>query len=1149
MASSSRTYTYTRSILNIEMFDVSVPTALNEPGLQKLQDGMLYGINPPISTLIEELNTIIMANPGDLKANKRIRRREFLELCDRSWLLDILFQLYFNFLCRTNDDDNVGLTKQFKGQKLILVVTGGNIFAIYALILHEISEIDEFDENILSKITYAIFIAAARNIINYFNSSHPRTTLDPMSAIENIYTILDKNRKFIAKELLSDFYPNPESMPTDPRLLTPETPEFQIARRLFFYAREIIFITKDSKHNKLVDKIKEMIQYPLSDLDWSIKPNEWNELLRETQSPVVTLEQKKKRMACFKKTAEFYKTILKHQDGFVLGRIRTTQYFNKNFTGTIADLKSRCNDKYKKLLPFEVTEAILQDAIDKENCVDYLKYLIYKREEIAKYTLVMVDSIQEQAKTDPTISSIKSNIDAIVKAISSKTKQLNTEIKRIQGEPLNNMYDKTPQAYFDILEGMYATQEGLCKTIPNEEDAEMQAAEKEIREIVKEQLKDEHLIDLYYYDPGSPEGDAASSLLPTSNIELSELERTMSFNETERETSYILLKTLDDDYEVDYKVTRQDEYVKSVDTFWETSNKKTPQSISNPTFNWIEQLNAVTNPMIIYYLFMSVKTMMENPLILKFISDILLKLHALPETKTIVNTIYIKKPGVSLPEKEGTFLAVPNKYKFVNYELGKVKDVFDAKKLLTPKLLTPNTVTSFNVVIQDSYTMSDATGTGQQGPAALAAPAALAEPTNIEAAKKIQAAAKIQIKIQADQREQKKQTERERLYIVKLNKEKMKLIDAQLAENAKLKEKEKKAIQDAEREERIARRRRDIATTTSSAISSGGGGAEEAALVVAAVDAAKKAIVANRKINDAYNKIIMETKTTDILKDKMKGWQRLKAAVAAARAVAARVAAARARARAAAAVTETEEASRKRGRYGSEDEGAAAMEAERAVPEAEADEKGEEADEEGEEEGEEDGEKGEKGEEGEEEAPPPPPPPPPAASAAAAEAAEERAAAAYKKRVRDPSTYNPKLREQRRRNSAEAMAAKKAAKAAAAAREASAVQEKRKRGEEVDVDVFNARWGAHLPTAAPLPQPKEPRRGGKQNYNKTIKYKTIKDKLKKHKVKKNKTIKHNLKNNNIINKKLKIHKLQKCKTKKNIKQKPNNYKTIKHSIL
>ena len=858
MASSSRTYTYTRSILNIEMFDVSVPTALNEPGLQKLQDGMLYGINPPISTLIEELNTIIMANPGDLKAKKRIRRREFLELCDRSWLLDILFQLYFNFLCRTNDDDNVGLTKQFEGQKLILVVTGGNIFAIYALILHEISEIDEFDKDILSKITYAIFIAAARNIINYFKSSHlnyfksphPRTTLDPMSAIENIYTILDKNRKFIAEELLSDFYSNPKSMPTDPHLLTPaepiqstpaepipstpETPEFQIARRLFFYAREIIFITKDSKHNKLVDKIKEMIQYPLSDLDWSIKPNEWNELLRETQSPKLTLEKKKKRMACFKKTAEFYKTILKHQDGFVLGRIRTTQYFNKNFTGTIADLKSRCNDKYKKLLPFEVTEAILQDAIDKENCVDYLKYLIYKREEIAKYTLVMVDSIQEQAKTGPTISSIKSNIDAIVAAISSKTKQLNAEIKTIQRIALNDTY-KNPPDYFSTLEGIYKYQEELCIRIPNEEDAEMQAAEKKIDEIVKQQLVANKLDNLYYDtsdisdisdtsdnpDTSAPNPeDHQKIILPEPIITLEERNKSiteMSYEDDmlkqERKASNILLKSLEDDYELE----QQGKYIQSVNDFWTKRIQPNPQSISNPTFNWIEQLNAVTNPMIIYYLFLSVKTMMENPLILKFISDILLKLHELEETDYIVNTIYKKKQGVSLPDKGGTFLAVPNKYKFVNDELGKVKKEFEQKNL------TLNTVTSFNVVIQDSYTMSDATGSGQQEPAALA------EPTNIEAAKKIQAAARgwqraIQI------REQSKQEERKRLYIVKLNKEQMKLIDAQLAENAKLKEKEKKAIQDAEREERIARRRRDIATTTTTTRdSTKGGGAARAA--------------------------------------------------------------------------------------------------------------------------------------------------------------------------------------------------------------------------------------------------------------------------------------------------------------------------------
>ena len=81
---ASRNRTYKLGTMNVEVYDLSIPTGQNEPGSQKLTDGLLNGINPTLSTPIEELNIIINADPNDIKVHKRIMRRDFLELCDRS---------------------------------------------------------------------------------------------------------------------------------------------------------------------------------------------------------------------------------------------------------------------------------------------------------------------------------------------------------------------------------------------------------------------------------------------------------------------------------------------------------------------------------------------------------------------------------------------------------------------------------------------------------------------------------------------------------------------------------------------------------------------------------------------------------------------------------------------------------------------------------------------------------------------------------------------------------------------------------------------------------------------------------------------------------------------------------------------------------
>lgn len=127
-----------------EICDFNLPTLNNPFGLENFNYIFYYGISFPLEKFIDELEMIGKSSKDD-KSEKRVNRLKFFQLCKMSDDLNILFQIFSNYLNGGNGD-----TFQYPSH-IVLTVSGGNIFTIFAQLLYNIknNEIDKTTREIL----------------------------------------------------------------------------------------------------------------------------------------------------------------------------------------------------------------------------------------------------------------------------------------------------------------------------------------------------------------------------------------------------------------------------------------------------------------------------------------------------------------------------------------------------------------------------------------------------------------------------------------------------------------------------------------------------------------------------------------------------------------------------------------------------------------------------------------------------------------------------------------------------------------------------------------------------------------------------------------------------------------------------------------
>ena len=115
-----------------ELFDLTVTSANNKFGKEKIDHSLDNGINFKIVYFIKELRKMTSGKQDD-KSKKRKIREEFLVLCKNSVLLKYLFNLLINYL---NGGQTLDMKNEYNNQSLIVVLMGGNIINIYFNIIY-----------------------------------------------------------------------------------------------------------------------------------------------------------------------------------------------------------------------------------------------------------------------------------------------------------------------------------------------------------------------------------------------------------------------------------------------------------------------------------------------------------------------------------------------------------------------------------------------------------------------------------------------------------------------------------------------------------------------------------------------------------------------------------------------------------------------------------------------------------------------------------------------------------------------------------------------------------------------------------------------------------------------------------------------------
>ena len=157
-----------------EFFDLTLTSYNNNFGRDKIIYSLHHGIEIPMQKYINELEEIAKTSRDD-KSYKRSLRLKFLKECNEHDYLQKYFEILLGWLNGGGDRTSYKFipgafnSAQYKSQKLILTISGGNIYIIFA--------------RLLANIKWA--------------SQQPQTSQDPLSIITNIFDNLTTTNKNI----------------------------------------------------------------------------------------------------------------------------------------------------------------------------------------------------------------------------------------------------------------------------------------------------------------------------------------------------------------------------------------------------------------------------------------------------------------------------------------------------------------------------------------------------------------------------------------------------------------------------------------------------------------------------------------------------------------------------------------------------------------------------------------------------------------------------------------------------------------------------------------------------------------------------------------------------------------------------------------
>ena len=172
---------------NGELLDLNQVTLNNPFGKEHYDFISKFGISTPLEKFIKELEMIGKSSKDD-KSEKREKRLEFFQLCNMSADLNILFQIFSNYL---NGGD--GVTFQYPSS-IVLTVSGGNIFTIFAQLLQNI--INHPNEPLFNS-TYYVLIQFSQF------SEFSRNLQDLIDFIKSIIERIDSLNQNKFKEIIN----------------------------------------------------------------------------------------------------------------------------------------------------------------------------------------------------------------------------------------------------------------------------------------------------------------------------------------------------------------------------------------------------------------------------------------------------------------------------------------------------------------------------------------------------------------------------------------------------------------------------------------------------------------------------------------------------------------------------------------------------------------------------------------------------------------------------------------------------------------------------------------------------------------------------------------------------------------------------------
>jgi hypothetical protein len=137
---TSKSKTSTRVLRNLrkkikmsgEIFDLSIPSYNSKFGKEHIKHTITNGINFKIEKFIHELEMIVEGTSDD-KTEKRRKRLIFLEKCSENKYIKELFEYFITYL---NGGDLE--SRDFKDSFIIITVTGGNVFTLFAQLIKNI---------------------------------------------------------------------------------------------------------------------------------------------------------------------------------------------------------------------------------------------------------------------------------------------------------------------------------------------------------------------------------------------------------------------------------------------------------------------------------------------------------------------------------------------------------------------------------------------------------------------------------------------------------------------------------------------------------------------------------------------------------------------------------------------------------------------------------------------------------------------------------------------------------------------------------------------------------------------------------------------------------------------------------------------------